>query len=111
MSDKKQIVDRFLKSLDGPSASDEQLRESKERLRYLVQLELSEPANERDAAQPEPPVSFRLRWWMTVPVAGVLAVFAVLFFKTGSPKIETANDTSVVGRTAEGMPIRRGEPV
>lgn len=93
MNDKKtsrrDIVDRFLKTLEGPSASVDQIRVSRERLHRLVEMEWNDRAQERERTREQSVrVVHRSRLWMAVP-AGVASVvlLAIFLFRFQPPNV------------------------
>src|SRR5262245_41899091 len=74
---RRAIVDRFLKTLAGPSATSDQLHQSRERMRQLVGAEWNRRAEERVSSSASSPA--RRRLWLAIPVTAAVAVSLVVF--------------------------------
>ena len=83
------IVDRFLETLRGPSAPPDQLQQSRERMRQLVEGEWNRRAEDR--ASSAAPAAARRRVWLVLPVTAAVAasliVFAVFFLRVEPTKV------------------------
>src|SRR5678815_1092771 len=88
---RRAIVDRFLETLRGPSATPDQLDESRERIRQLVLAELHRRAEDRASGGTAPAPAARRRLWLGIPataaVAISLVVCAVFFLRVAPTKI------------------------
>src|SRR5215510_8001898 len=93
------IVERFLETLSGPSATPDQLRQSRERMRYVVETEWNRRAEDR--ASTPPPVGARRKLWLTIPVTAAVAVsllvFAVFFLRVEPAKVATVDKNEKSG--------------
>ena len=89
---RRAMVDRFLKTLGGPSATPEQLHQSRERTHQLVEAEWNRQAEDR-ASNTDPVPARRL--WLAIPVgaavAASLVVFALIAHRTEPAKVATVD--------------------
>ena len=124
MSGRKQsrgsVVDSFLKTLAGPSASPEELRESQERLRGTVGTEWEEYAQQRAAlstpAAASRQIGYRRGLSVAVPAIAAIVLLVAIFTRVAPPKLapKLAMDLPnpvVVAKDAAGTPIHFREPV
>jgi FecR protein/Carboxypeptidase regulatory-like domain len=74
---RRAIVDRFLSTLGGSSATQDQLHQSRERTRQLVEAEWNRRAEDR--ASGTAPAPSRRKLWLTLPVTAAVAVSLVVF--------------------------------
>src|SRR5262245_61947317 len=86
-------VDRFLETLGGPSVTSDQLHQSRERTRQLVEAEWDRRAEDRASGAAS--ASIRRRVWWTIPATAAVVVsvvvFAVFFLRTTPTNVATVD--------------------
>src|SRR4029453_3399513 len=105
---RRDVVDRFLRTLDGPSASEDQLRLSRERLRHLVEEEWNLRADDREKIREQSiQIPRRSRLWMAVPVAAAI-LLAVFLTRNNLPNVEP---TQITEQSTDTIPLPDGSRI